>query len=281
MANQTVRGRTGAGSGTSRQRSVAAAARAAAKRAGRAQQRAVTAPDAAEEATEGVSTQEPPEDATVDAGKVAPKAATGSKVATGSESAAEDTAGTATGDSKDAAATDEAGGPARRRRSGLLCAALTVLLVVGLVAATLLGLEYRDAERTREARTEALAAARKAAPVILSYDYRHLDRDFSAARAHLTGGFHDKYKKTTSTVVGPTAKKYHGVVKATVAKPPSGGAPAASVVSASPGKAEILLFINQVTKSTQISGPRVDLNRVRMTMTRTEDGWKVSAVDAL
>lgn len=43
----------------------------------------------------------------------------------------------------------------------------------------------------------------------------------------------------------------------------------------------VLLFVNQVTKSTQVSGPRVDLNRVRMTLDRTSEGWKVSAVDAL
>jgi Mce-associated membrane protein len=126
-----------------------------------------------------------------------------------------------------------------------------------------------------------LAAAQKAAPVILSYDYRHLDRDFAAANGHLTGSFRDKYRKTTSKVVMPTAKKYRGVVKATVAKPPSGNAPAASVVSASPDRVVVLLFMNQLTKSAQISGPRLDLNRVRMTLVRASDEWKVSAVDAL
>jgi Mce-associated membrane protein len=70
------------------------------------------------------------------------------------------------------------------------------------------------------------------------------------------------------------------VVKATVAQP-TGRSPAASVISMSPDRAVILLFVNQVTTSTQISGSRVDLNRVRMTLTRTAEGWKVSAVDAL
>jgi Mce-associated membrane protein len=82
-------------------------------------------------------------------------------------------------------------------------------------------------------------------------------------------------------VVGPTAEKDQGVVKATIAAPASGGLPAASVVSASPDEVVVLLFVNQVTESTQVSGSRVDLNRVRMTMSRTTDAWKVSAVDAL
>jgi Mce-associated membrane protein len=160
-------------------------------------------------------------------------------------------------------------------RSGrrLLPALLGVLLVAALVAASLLGRQYAQGRQAESARSQALAAAKKAAPVVLSYDYRHLDRDFAHARTLLTGHFKDQYGKTTTTVVGPTARKYHGVVKATV--------PAASVASASPDKVTVLLFVNQVTQSTQVSGSRLDLNRVRMTMSRTSEGWKVSAVDAL
>ncbi|MFG3658536.1 hypothetical protein [Streptomyces sp. NPDC047706] len=170
---------------------------------------------------------------------------------------------------------------ARRSRRGLWAAVLSVLLLVGSVAVVVLGQRYREGARDERARVEALAAARKAAPVVLSYDHRHLDRDFAAARAHLTGSFRDEYGRTTRTVVGPTAKKYDGVVRATVARPAGGGLPAASVVSASADEAVVLLFVNQVTRSTQVTGSRVDLNRVRMTMTRTSGGWKVSAVDAL
>ncbi|MFE1311499.1 hypothetical protein [Streptomyces sp. NPDC058755] len=163
----------------------------------------------------------------------------------------------------------------------LLTAALCLALAAALAVAAVLGWQYRQGQQTARARAEALAAARKAAPVVLSYDYRHLDRDFARARALLTGAFRDQYGKTTRTVVGPTARKYHGVVKAAVAAPTDGGAPAVSVVSAAPDKVVVLLFVNQVTQSTQVSGSRLDLNRVRMTLARTSDGWKVSAVDAL
>lgn len=162
----------------------------------------------------------------------------------------------------------------------LLTLVLGVLLLAALVATAVLGWQYRDGSRTESARTQALTAAQKAAPLVLSYDYRHLDKDFASARTHLTGGFHTEYGKTTKAVVGPTAKKYRAVVKATIAAPAT-GTPAASVVSASPDKVVVLLFINQVTESTQVSGARVDLNRVRMTMARTDGGWKVSGVDAL
>ncbi|MFE6129085.1 hypothetical protein ACFQ6Q_12550 [Streptomyces sp. NPDC056437] len=171
--------------------------------------------------------------------------------------------------------------PKRRRRRVRLCALLSVLVALGLTAVGVLGWEYAEGRRTDAARTEAVAAARKAAPVVLSYDHRRLEADFAAARADLTGAFAEEYGRTTSKVVGPTAKKYRGVVKASVVAPPDGGAPAASVVSVSPDRAVVLLFVNQVTTSTQVTGSRVDLNRVRMTMIRTSGGWKVGAVDAL
>ncbi|MFF4759898.1 hypothetical protein [Streptomyces sp. NPDC001292] len=175
----------------------------------------------------------------------------------------------------------EDGTPPRKAGRSVLTAVLGVVLVAALVAAAVLGWRYRQGRQAEQARDEALAAARKAAPVVLSYDYRHLDRDFSRARALLTGHFRDQYGKTTKAVVAPTATKYHGVVKATVATPADGGAPTVSVVSATTDRVVVLLFVNQVTQSTQVPEPRLDLNRVRMTLTRTSDGWKVSGVDAL
>ncbi|MBT2408015.1 MULTISPECIES: hypothetical protein [unclassified Streptomyces] len=166
-----------------------------------------------------------------------------------------------------------------RSRPRRLTALLGIVVLLALTATATLAWKHREAERTTEARAAALTAARKAAPVILSYDYRHLDRDFAAARGHLTGPFLDQYSKTTETVVAPTAKTYSGVVKAAIAT--GDAAPAASVISASPNKAVVLLFMNQLTTSTQIATPRLDLNRVRMTLVRTPQGWKVSAVDAL
>ncbi|WP_405805123.1 hypothetical protein OG729_07800 [Streptomyces sp. NBC_00210] len=247
MANSTVRGPGVASPG---RRSMAAAARAAARRTERVGPEAGTAaPDVIKpEAPDDASQARRPDDQ--QAGPVL-------------------------------CADDSVAVAARGRRRGRICALLAVLVAAMLVAVGVLGSTYGDGRRADGARVQALAAATQAAPIVLSYDYRRLEKDFAAARDHLTGKFRDEYRRTTTTVVAPTAAKYHGVVKATVVKPPAGGAPAASVVSASPDKAVVLLFVNQVTTSTQVTGPRVDLNRVRMTLTRTDAGWKVSAVDAL
>ncbi|WP_028810545.1 hypothetical protein [Streptomyces flavidovirens] len=256
MANPTVRGR--GGTGAPRQRSVAAAARAAAKRVERTHRPGD--PDRKPNPAR-TFTKEPKRGNAAE-----PSRATATATATATEPSR---------------VTATAPGRTRRGRRGAVLAVLALLCLLGLAATATLTWQHREAERTAQARTAALATARKAAPVILSYDYRHLDRDFAAARGHLTKPFLDQYSKTTKSVVAPTAAKYRGVVKATVAKPAGGDTPAAAVVSASPDKAVVLVFMNQVTTSTQVSGPRLDLNRVRMTLVRTPQGWKVSAVDAL
>ncbi len=167
------------------------------------------------------------------------------------------------------------------RRRAIVTAVLAVALIAAIAIGAVFTVQYRNVIRTDHARTAAMAAAERAAPVIFSYDYRHLDQDFSKAQAYLTGGFRDQYSKTTQTVVKPTALQYHGVVQAVVAKPADGSAPAVSVVSATPDQVVVLAFIDQSTTSTRVNGTRVDQNRVLLTLTHTSQGWLVSAVAAL
>jgi Mce-associated membrane protein len=150
---------------------------------------------------------------------------------------------------------------------------VAVVVVVLALAAGLLTVRARGADRVEQARTQATAAAEATAVDLLSYDYRHLDRDFARARAELTGGFADDYATTTKTVVRPTAEQVKAVVKADVA--------ASSVVRAGPNQVVVLLFVNQTTTSTRLDGPKVDLNRVRMTLDRVDGHWLVSQVVAL
>ncbi|MGW2645298.1 hypothetical protein ACWC2T_10380 [Streptomyces sp. NPDC001393] len=266
MANPTTRTR---GTGSPARRTLTAAARAAAKRAGRPVRPEPERRAGPEEKTSTGRTLliDPPADGWDD-----PPEPEVSEASDASETSV----------APEASDTEpEESAPVRQAGGRVVTAVLGVVLVAALAVAAVLGWQYRQGRQAEQARGAALAAAQKAAPVVLSYDYRHLDRDFSRARALLTGHFRDQYGRTTKTVVAPTATKYHGVVTATVATPSDGGAPAASVVSATPDRAVVLLFVNQVTESTQVPEPRLDLNRVRMTLTRTSDGWKVSGVDAL
>jgi Mce-associated membrane protein len=170
-----------------------------------------------------------------------------------------------------AASPDPVG--SRHRRPDLVLVAAVLVVAVLLVTAVLLTVRARSADRAEQARTAATAAAEAAAVDLLSYDYRHLDRDFARARSHLTGRFVADYTTTTQHTVRPLAPQVHAVVKATVAS--------SSVVRASENKVVVLLFVNQTTTSTRLDAPRTDLNRVRLTMTRVGGGWKVSKVAAL
>jgi Mce-associated membrane protein len=152
--------------------------------------------------------------------------------------------------------------------AGLLVITLSALAAFGLVA-----YRVRAGARVETARDQASAAARQDAVSILSYDYRHLNRDFAAARTTLTGSFAKDYQATTSKLVRPGATQYHVVVKAEVA--------AESVVSATANQVVVLLFVNQTTTSTRLDGPRVDLNRVRLTLVRVGGSWLVNNVVAL
>ena len=154
----------------------------------------------------------------------------------------------------------------------LLLVAGVVVLALVLSAAAMMA-KARGEDRTEKARTAAVAAAESRAVDLLSYDYRHLDRDFDRAQKGLTGQFAQDYAHTTESVVRPTAEEVHAVVKAEVVS--------SSVVRAAQNKVVVLLFINQTTTSTRVEGPQVDLTRVRMTLTRVDGDWKISAVTAL
>ncbi|MHB1614630.1 MAG: hypothetical protein ACYCYA_09990 [Actinomycetes bacterium] len=151
--------------------------------------------------------------------------------------------------------------------------ALAVLAVALTATASMLGWQLVQSQATEHARRSALAAARASTPQILSYDYRHLGTDFTQAERDLTGAFKGEYVHTTQAVVTPAATRYQAVVKADVT--------AASVVSASPRSVVVLLFVDQTTTSNRLTGPKVDLNRVRMTLVPVGGRWLVSAVEAL
>jgi Mce-associated membrane protein len=148
-----------------------------------------------------------------------------------------------------------------------------VLVVALALTAGTLTLRVRGADRAEQARDAALAAAEQRAVDLLSYDHRHLDRDFARARRGLTGAFAKDYARTSETVVRPTAEQVKAVVKADVV--------ASSVVRSTQNEVVVLLFVNQTTTSTRLDGPRVDLDRVRMTMRRVAGRWKVAQVRAL
>jgi Mce-associated membrane protein len=162
--------------------------------------------------------------------------------------------------------------PARR---GALVPLIALGLTVALMALAAGFVWYRvhRGDQIESARVAGLEASRDAAAVLLSYDYRTLDKDFSAGRAVTTGAFRTQYSNTTSKVVAPVAKEKKAVVKAEVVT--------AGIVRASPDTVVTIVYVNQVTTSSLNAGPKVDLSRVRMTLKHVGGRWLVSKVEAL
>lgn len=123
------------------------------------------------------------------------------------------------------------------------------------------------------ARTDALRTAIAAARDVLGYDYKRLDQDFAAARAHLTPAFAAQYDELSEKTIRPTATKYKAVVTAQVL--------ASSVEEAERGSVQVLLFVNQTTSTTELPAPRIDQSRVRMRLIKTDRGWRVRAIEPL
>ena len=165
---------------------------------------------------------------------------------------------------------------APRQRSPLRSGLVLALLLTTLLMAVATGFVWYQVHRhdaTESARRAGLEASRDAARVLFSYDYRTLAKDFSAGRAVTTGKFAKQYADTTSKVVTPVAGEKKAVVKAEVVT--------AGVVRATPHTVVTIVYVNQVTTSSLASGPKVDLSRVRMTLTSVGGRWLVSNVEAL
>lgn len=160
-----------------------------------------------------------------------------------------------------------------RFQVGRLTVVLLAVAVVLAVAVGLLGWDLMRIDARADARKAAQVVAAESMETILSYDHAHYDKGVAAAKTLMTGEFAKKYARTVHDV-RPAVMETESVVKAKVV--------ASSVVSAEPDRVKTLLFVNQTTTGKQVQQPRVDLNRVVVTLVRGDDGaWLVSDVDAL
>ena len=173
-------------------------------------------------------------------------------------------------------------GTAPSRGGGLLAGSVgTVPLVALSVLALLLaaGVAYLAVDlSSRNAADRAAVTGRDAAVThverILSYDHESFEEGTAEAKRLMTDGFAKEYDDTVA-LVREDALDRESVVTAEVV--------AASVVSATGDRVEALLFVNQTTEATDLEEPRIDLNRVVVTLVPAgeADRWLVDDLDAL
>ena len=131
--------------------------------------------------------------------------------------------------------------------------------------------QHQAQQRDRATRA-CVAAATPAAQAIFSYDYRTFDAGVANAQSFVTGGFVNDYA-TTTTNLKATAVQAQAVVQSQVS--------AVGVVDASPAGIDALVYLNQYRRNVNITGEKVDQNRVVLTMVRVGGGCKVSAASAI
>ena len=112
-----------------------------------------------------------------------------------------------------------------------------------------------------------MQAAKDSTVALLSYKPDTVEQQLTAARDRLTGQFREQYTDLTTNVVIPGAKQKQISAVASV--------PAAASVSANPGRAVVLLFVNQtVTVGTGV--PADTASSVRITLDKVGDRWLIS-----
>jgi Mce-associated membrane protein len=156
-----------------------------------------------------------------------------------------------------------------------------ILVLLGLVAlalgvAVVSLLQRGDTLRSTEAGAQqAMYAAATAAQDLSSYDYRTLESDIKTAADQTTGKLKTDYEKQAQQIV-TTARRQQAVVNGQTVK--------SGVVSATPDRAEVLVFLNQSTSKAAVpEGQQRTPNQLRllMTMQKVDGRWLVSKVDVL
>jgi Mce-associated membrane protein len=158
----------------------------------------------------------------------------------------------------------------RLSRTAVVLAAL-IIVVAGLAIATgVLAVRVLSSQAAQDARTASVAAARQKVPALLSYSYQTFPADLARAEADTTGQFRATYRKLMSGQVGPAAMASHVVTQVSVS--------GASVISAGPGNATLLLFLSEQTKTDAKQEPVLNDTAVRVTMREVNGSWLITGL---
>ncbi len=150
-----------------------------------------------------------------------------------------------------------------------LLPALALMLALG---AGFLRWEYSTKRDARAAADESVGVARDATAAILSYRAASAEKELLGARDRLTGAFLDSYTDLVTKVVIPGATEKKISAQAQV--------PAAASVSATPGHAVVLVFVDQ-TVTVGEGAPTNTASSVRVTLDKVGGRWLVSGFDPI
>ncbi len=164
--------------------------------------------------------------------------------------------------------------PARRvvnwcRARPVSVLAATLLLVSAVAAGSVYWWLYSPDRLTdAAAQQQVVSAAKEGTEALLSYSPENLDQDLADAKSHLTEPFLGYYDDFTDKVVAPATRGKGVKTEANVAR--------AAVSQIRPGRAEVLVFVNQVTTSTDRPTPALATSSVMVTLVNSDGRWLIS-----
>ncbi|OBB00929.1 twin-arginine translocation pathway signal [Mycolicibacterium fortuitum] len=152
-------------------------------------------------------------------------------------------------------------------------------LAVALIASAALAgwlyfAQYRVDQQTGPAASATvLKAANDGTVALLSYAPDSLDRDFTAAKSHLTGDFLSYYTQFTEEIVAPAAKQKSVKTAASVVR--------SAVSEIHPDSAVALVFVNQATTSAENPNGSFSASAVKVGLSKIDGNWLISSFDPI
>ena len=132
--------------------------------------------------------------------------------------------------------------------------------------------QFRPDQQTDAAAAAAtIKAASDGSIAVLSSSPDSLDKDFAAAKTHLTGEFLDYYTQFAHDIVTPAAQQKAVKTSATVVR--------SAVSDLHQDSAVVLVFLNQTTTSKENPGGSLTASSVKVGLTKVNDAWLISAFD--
>lgn len=160
-----------------------------------------------------------------------------------------------------------------RRKVKVVPIVLILLLLISAGAATWLYFkQYRPDKQTDASVASAVInAASEGTVALLSYSPDSLDKDFAAAKSHLSGDFLSYYNQFTEQIVAPAAKQKSLKTNARVL--------GAAVSELRPGSAVVLVLVDQSTTSKDNPDPMMASSSVLVSLTRVNGQWLITKFD--
>lgn len=170
--------------------------------------------------------------------------------------------------------TDADARPVAQRTSSRLRWVLYFVVIVAtlsVAAAAAVYVEvYRPARKVdASVHAQVLDAATRGTVAALSYTSATWDSDLSAAKTYLTGDFLTYYSRFADQFVAPAVKEKNITTKASIIK--------AAVTEVQPQRAVVLVFVDQITSTSDVTEPAPSSSSVMVTLLRGAEGtWRIA-----